>query len=537
MNKARTRILVINLILVVVVAGIGWWGWSALHPAAPAVSATSTTVSLGDVTSSVTASGKVISPGDVGVSPSTSGQITAINVKVGSHVGAGTVMATLENSTQLNALNQAKSSLATAQINFTQSATALQTAKDAVTSNAATYQTAIDAAKKSLADATTAADLKKSTYQFSVDTAKSTMDAAKKVYDSYSSFYGPSGFTLTYCADLININSNCTTLYNDYNSWQSALKSYNNALTNQTLSLNSDAQNIASLTSAITTAETAKTTGTKKDAAAVVSAQASFDLIKAQLGVGSDTPAPADFSVAQAALALAQRNYDATFVKAPVTGDVASISAVVGANAPTASSSTAGSVSGFIVLTNVSALRIQAGFSEADAAKLAVGQEASFTFSALTNVQGAGKVSVIDLLPTTANGTTTYTVTFDIAGSIPGLKPGMTATASVTTGAALNVLQASSQAFTVRGTSATVNVVTTKGGKEITTPTPVVIGLQGDSSIQIVSGVKAGAKLAIRTAASSTNSNGFPNAGLPSTVGGAGLGNPGGGGGRGGFGN
>ena len=484
----------------------------------------------------MTASGKVISPGDVGVSPSTSGQITSIKVKVGSHVSAGTVMATLENSTQLNALNQAKSSLATAQINFTQSATALQSAKDAVTTNAVTYQSNIDAAKKSLADATTASDLKKSTYQFTVDSAKATLDNAKKVYDSYASFYGPSGFTLTYCAELININSNCTTLYNDYNSWQSALKSYNNALTNQTLSLNSDAQSLANAQTAITTAEAAQVAGAKKDAAAVVSALASFDLLKVQLGVATDTPVAADFSVAQAALALAQRNYDSTFVKAPVAGDVASISAVVGANAPTATSSAAGSVSGFIVLTNVSALRIQAGFSEADTAKLAVGQDASFTFSALTSVQGVGKVSVIDLLPTTANGTTTYTVTFDLSEKVAGLKPGMTATASVTTGAELNVLQASSQAFTVRGTSATVNVVTTKTGADVTTPTQVVIGLQGDSSIQIISGVKAGAKLAIRTAASSTNSNGFPKTGSPSTVGGAGLGGVGGGGGGRGFG-
>jgi len=80
MNKARARITAINTVLALVVVGIGWWGWSALHPAAAKVSTTNTTVSLADVTSTVSASGTVISPGDIGVSPQSSGQITAIKV-------------------------------------------------------------------------------------------------------------------------------------------------------------------------------------------------------------------------------------------------------------------------------------------------------------------------------------------------------------------------------------------------------------------------------------------------------------------------
>ena len=76
--------------------------------------------------------------------------------------------------------------------------------------------------------------------------------------------------------------------------------------------------------------------------------------------------------------------------------------------------------------------------------------------------------------------------------------------------------------MTVRGTRATVNVMTTKNGKTVLTPTPVVIGLQGDSSDQIISGVKVGTKLAIRTATASVGSNGFP------SVTGGGLGGIGG---------
>lgn len=192
-----------------------------------------------------------------------------------------------------------------------------------------------------------------------------------------------------------------------------------------------------------------------------------------------------------------------------------------------------GSVSGFIVLTNVSALEVQAGYSESDAAKIQPAQDASFTFAALPNVNAAGKVLQVDLLPTTSSGATTYNVTFAISDKVPGLKPGMTATATVITGSVTNVLQVSSQAVTIRGSGAFVNLVTTSNGVEKFTPTPVRVGLQGDSTDQILSGLKAGDKVALRTA-SVSGSNGFPASGVPAGLGGAGLGGAGLGGGGGG---
>ena len=98
----------------------------------------------------------------------------------------------------------------------------------------------------------------------------------------------------------------------------------------------------------------------------------------------------------------------------------------------------------------------------------------------------------------------------------------MSATVSDTTGAALNALSVASQAVSVRGNGATVNVVTTKNGKDVITPTRVTVGLQGDSLIQILSGLKAGDKVVLRSTTSSS-SNGFPASGVPSGLGGAGI--------------
>ena len=489
MNKSRIRIVSINLALLLVISGVGWWGWSALHPKAAAVTSTTTTVAVNDVIASVSASGTVISPGDVGVSPNISAQIKSINVKVGDRISAGSVLATLENTGLQNSLNQAKTSvnqalatLSSIKINFAQAKSAIQIAQQNLSNNSLTYNS-------------------------NILTAQNALARDQITRDNYFNTWSPYGFTLDYCNKLNLFGVNTTTVNDAFAHCQTIITN-ENTLTDDKAKIDA--------------AKLAQQVGAQKDQQAIDSAQSAFNLFKAQQGINSDNPSDADFTVAQAAVAtaeanvqVAQNNYDATFVKAPVAGTVASISAVVGQNAPTASSSTIGSVSGFIVLTDVSGLEVKAGFSESDAAKLVVGQSASFTFSALPNASANGKLISVDILPTTASGATTYGAYFSVEGNVKGLKPGMTATVSNTTGAAINALAVASQAVTVRGSGAFVNVVTTKNGKDVITPTPVTVGLQGDSLVQILSGVKAGTKVVLRTVSSTSSSNGFPASGVP----------------------
>ena len=535
MNKSRIRILTVNLVVVVIAAGIGYWGWSSLHPKAAVAAAQTTTASVADVQSTVSASGTVLSPGDVGVSPSVSAQITNIYVKVGQHVTAGTLMAKLNDVTLLDSLNQAKASLATEQITFNSDKQAIANAQANVlqqqainASNATTYQATLTAAQQKLSADQTTATQNVAVYAANVATAKASLDNANLNYNNYEGLYGPSGITLTFCNSINTINANCTQLISDWNAVQSAQTSYNNSLVTQSQDLAKDQQTIVSDQAAVTSAQTSQTINLKKDAASLVSAQNSvvsaqnqYDLFKAQNGIDSDTPAATDFQVAQSAIGVAQNNYNQAFIKAPVTGDVASISAVVGQIAPTSTVSTVGSVSGFIVLTNVAGLEVSAGFSESDAAKIIAGEQVSYSFTALPNAQATGKVVSVNLLPTTSQSATTYTAYFSIDGTVQGLKPGMTATVQVLVNDAPNALSVNPQAVTTSGlsTGATstgiVNVVTTKNGKQVLTPTPVVIGLIGDSLDQIISGIKAGDVLAIKSSASSVSSSGFPSVGVP----------------------
>lgn len=552
MNKSRIRILIVNLVVVLIAAGIGYWGWSAAHPKAAVAPQQTTTASVADVQSTVSASGTVLSPGDVGVSPSVSEPITNIYVKVGQHVTAGTLMAQLNDVTLLDSLNQAKAQLATEKITFNSDKQAISNAQLNVAqqvstnaSNALTYQAAVDTANQKLTQDQTTAQQNVAVYASNVATAKAALDAANLNFNNYEGLYGPSGITVPFCESIDTINANCTQLISYNSAVNSAQTAYNNSLITQTQDLAKDQANIIADQAAVTSAQNSQTLNLKKDAAslvsaqnAVVSAQNQYDLFKAQNGIDSDNPTDADFQVAQSAIGVAQNNYNQAFIKAPVTGDVASISAVVGQLAPTTTVSTIGSVSGFIVLTNVAGLEVSAGFSESDAAKIQAGQEVSYSFTALPNVSATGKVISVNLLPTTSQSATTYTAYFSIDGKVPGLKPGMTSTVQVLVNDAPNALSVNPQAVTTSGNSSggansngIVNVVTMKGGKQVLTPTPVVLGLIGDSLDQIISGIKPGTVLAIKSSTSAVSSSGFPTVGVPGAGAGAAAAFGGGGGG------
>ena len=575
MNKSRLRILTINLVIVVAIAAVGFWGYSSLHPKAAKVALSTVTVARGDVSSTVSSSGTVVSPSDIALAPSTSGTLAKLNVKVGDSVHAGELLAQMDTTSLKSAVAQAEGSLVQAQANLTNvqttadttaATTALQLQNDqaAVTNaenNLAYQQTLIAAStatdNENVATALTKLNNDKTTtsqnvavYQASVDAAKNTLTNAQLTYNDYEGLYGPAGITPAFCASITTINSNCTTLTQDNNAIISAQASYNNALISQQQNLAKDAQTIASDQQSYADAQATAALNVKKNAQTLASAQqsitsAQYALKLYQLQNSNSTTETtlkvdqAQVTVAEANLVQAQKNLKGASVIAPVSGKIASISnSLIGSTISPNTTPTNGTTgaTGFIVLTDVGGLQVTAGFSESDVAKIAVGQSASMAFTALPNAVGDAKVSSVALLPTTSGGATTYTVTFQLTAKVDGLKPGMTATATVIVADSPNAISVTSRAVTTRGTRSTVNVVTTAGGKQTETPTPVLVGIVGDSADEILSGLKVGQVVALPSVVSSSSSL----SGVPSVLGGAGIGITGGGGrgagGGGGFG-
>ncbi|MQS13115.1 biotin/lipoyl-binding protein [Streptomyces kaniharaensis] len=328
------------------------------------------------------------------------------------------------------------------------------------------------------------------------------------------------------------------------------------------------------------------------DAAQAALTTANANLAKAQAGVttttteplpggtggtgergagGSSTPAPQtttitttkvdDAAVAQAQqqvataqtnLANAQAALAGTTLTASVDGTVAAVSAKVGDTVGTSSGSASGSAkstatstssgtpNGFIVLTNPTGMQVTANFSELDSLKLKKGEAATVTLNAQSDTKLNATVLSVSSLPSSSGGSAgstavQYAATLQISGDTSHLRTGLSATVSVVTGEADNALSLPTSALSGTGASRTATLVQPDGSTERVS---VGVGVEGDSTVQVLAGLKEGDKVALPT---TSGGNGFPNASFPGLGGGGqggrgSVGIPGGSGGQGGSG-
>jgi macrolide-specific efflux system membrane fusion protein len=268
---------------------------------------------------------------------------------------------------------------------------------------------------------------------------------------------------------------------------------------------------------------------------------AADDALDRAQSAGSDT-SDAENQVTQAQLAVddAQAAVDGTTLTAPMAGTVVAVNGTLGSSSSgsgsstssgsgssgsgssgsgssggsanggqnsggssSSSSSSSSTSSGFIDLADLSKLQVTASFAEADATKLKDGQAATITWNALSGTAETGTVAAIDPQATTSNNVVTYGVTLSLDTVPSGAKPGQTVTVSVVTGEVQDAVFVNSAAVTSVGNRHTVTVEA-NGQQQIV---PVEIGLQGDTTTQITSGLQPGQQVAV-TVASSTSGSG-----------------------------
>jgi macrolide-specific efflux system membrane fusion protein len=235
--------------------------------------------------------------------------------------------------------------------------------------------------------------------------------------------------------------------------------------------------------------------------------------------------------VSQAELSVdeAQAGVDGTVLTAPMAGTVTAVNGTIGSSSSgsgsgsgsssssssqgqsgqtggqarstgsqTSSSSTAGD--GFIDIADLTKLQVTAPFAEADATKLKDSQPAQITWNALSGTTATGKVTAIDPSATTSNNVVTYGVTVSMDKVPAGAKVGQTVSVVVTTGSVSNALFVNSAAVVTAGNLHFVTVMA--NGQNVRRP--VQIGLQGDSTTQITSGLQQGEQVQVVIAASTT---------------------------------
>ncbi|MGI8921883.1 MAG: efflux RND transporter periplasmic adaptor subunit [Solirubrobacteraceae bacterium] len=169
--------------------------------------------------------------------------------------------------------------------------------------------------------------------------------------------------------------------------------------------------------------------------------------------------------------------------------------------------------------------------TESDIRNVRTGQPATVSVNALPNVELAGHVASISLLPTTSSGAVSYNVTVQLDQRASGLRTGMTASAQIVVKQVSDAINVSTSAISSRGGTTTVTVL--RGGRQVVEP--VTVGIAGDSTTQILSGLNSGEQVMLPTITSSSASGGAGGAGsggrLGGGFGGGGFGLVGGGGG------
>ncbi|QWF79887.1 efflux RND transporter periplasmic adaptor subunit [Amycolatopsis sp. CA-230715] len=257
-----------------------------------------------------------------------------------------------------------------------------------------------------------------------------------------------------------------------------------------------------------------------------------------------------DVETAQAAL-------DATVLTAPGAGTVTAINGAVGQQAGSqagsgASSGTqqgsasggqaggqsggaqggqqgaatqSASGSGFIVLTDLDHLVVDTAVAEIDASKVKAGQKAQVTINAMPDTPVQASVASVALTPTTSGNTVSYDTKLTLTGAPAGLRPGQSASVVITVAEAADALTVPSAAVQTSGMTNT--VVVAENGQNV--PTPVQVGIRGESTVQITSGLTEGQRVVVtgaqQTAGGSRGGGqgGFPGGGqggFPGTGGG-----------------
>jgi multidrug efflux pump subunit AcrA (membrane-fusion protein) len=180
-----------------------------------------------------------------------------------------------------------------------------------------------------------------------------------------------------------------------------------------------------------------------------------------------------------------------------------------------------------MTLSDNASLEVVAGFPEASAVKIKVGQPAQVTLSALTSTSVSGEVTAVSPTASVVSIVVTYAVTVSLTGPPADVQPGMSATVAVVVASAPNVLELPSSAITTTGALSTVELL--KNGKQ--TLTDITVGLVGDSTTQIASGLTVGEVVVEPSVTVSGTGTGTSSTGTRTGVGGL----FGGGGGFGGF--
>lgn len=245
-----------------------------------------------------------------------------------------------------------------------------------------------------------------------------------------------------------------------------------------------------------------------------------------QVAIAEDavSSAEAAYDSAAAAYSDAVAELNDLEVVAPCAGVVWSVNAAAG---DAVSSGSAGSSAGSATSAGTSAatsggsssssnapvtiardglLGVELSINEVDVTALKPGQDAEVQFDAVTDLKMTGTVDEVAKTGTASSGVVTYSVWLTLDARDPRLKPGMSASATVVTQVARNVLLVPNSAVKSSDDGSSY-VEVLAPGETVPQQTPVEIGIASATQTVIKSGLEEGALVVTKTVTSATTTD------------------------------
>ncbi len=508
----------ITVVIIIVVVG-GYLIYKG-KSGATTVSYVTAAVQQGTITSSVSGTGQMAASSDINITPQGSGLITAVDVTEGQSVKAGQTLVALDETSAQNQINSAKAALASAQASYDSlmsgatsqqlelSNLSVQSAQQSLTNAQTNYvqvqqqQTlavakayqnlltdnlqAVPSGTQSSGTVTISGGYTATTEGSYTITLYQAGDGLHYTSAGLGSGTGPlnaglaqpigNGLYVTFSTSgnfspgtvwTINLpNPESSSYTNDLNSYTSAQQS-------QTQALASAQQQIDSAQNQLQQAQTQASVTTAPPT------DASVESAKAQI------------QSAQVTLQNAETSYQDNIVTAPFDGVVATLTAQLGQQAGS------GSALGTMI-TNQQLAQIT--LNEVDAAKVAVGQKVTLTFSALPSLSLTGEVAEVSAAGTVTQNVVNFTVKIALDEQNPQVKPGMSVSANIITAAHQDILMVPSAAVKTSGSQSYVQILVNGKPQQIT----VTAGLSNNTDTEISGNIKAGQQVVTQTITSTT---------------------------------
>lgn len=566
---------IISIVAIAVIVAGGYYWYSSANTPASVTKYVVEDATTGTIVSSVSGTGQVQAGTTVEVTPKVSETVTSIPVTVGEHVSVGQALVYLDPTNEQRALAQAQLALEQAQLSA-------QEADQVATTTLLQQQDAVTTGEQSVINASTTLS---DDYQSGFSDLGSTFVNLQTVMtglqdfmkgrdlspnqddpDAFASLmpsYLEAGITpyetalqAQYAAALAAYDQNLTDYHaasassslqamdalfaETYNTAQSVSetvkdgKDFLNYVVENYPSESNGTQALPAITNTFQTDFSTYTTtmnsvlsgvqgttsGITADKNNIINTQNSLEqasetLAETLAGPTATTLLGQQISVqtAQTNLTTAQENLAYTSVTAPISGTVSAISATIG--------ETPGSNAVTIVGDGEVA---EVTLNEIDAAKVSLGDKATLTFDAISNLSLAGTVVEIDPVGTVSQGVVSYNVQIGFSqpadtSSTMQVKPGMSVTANIVTQVDQNVIAVPSAAVVTSGNSSYIlepatplsaaDLASSANGGIVITGTkqvPVTTSLSNSTMVEVTSGVNVGDQIIVQTIKSTATS-------------------------------